>query len=257
MRRVRYRFAEEDRFGQIKDNVIEELDGSYLAGNPLPTGKRIPLDDARLLCPTLPTKVICVGLNYRDHAEEMGVSLPDEPCLFMKPETSVIGPDDEIVHPAMTQRMDYEAELGIVIGQPLHHADTETVRHGILGYTCVNDVTARDLQTRDGQWTRAKGFDTFCPIGPWIVDEVNPDRLDISLHLNGDIRQQSNTRQFVCSALELVGFISRIMTLRPGDVVATGTPAGIGPMRPGDQVEVRIEGIGSLRNTVVSDGEPT
>ena len=237
-------------FGRVEADRILELDGSYFDGPSSPTGKTYALDAVTLLPPTIPTKVVCVGLNYRGHAEEMGHDLPEEPCLFMKPDTSVIGPGDEIVYPAMTQRMDYEAELAIIIGKPLRNAAPEAVGEAILGYTCLNDVTARDLQKKDGQWTRGKGFDTFCPIGPWITDEVDPDNADIELLLNGERRQQSNTGQFVFKSAELVSFISRIMTLKPGDVVATGTPSGIGPMQKGDTVEVRIAGIGSLCNTV-------
>ena len=256
MRLARLEADGREYFGRIEAGSVVPLDGSYLKGPAAPTGDPRPLESVRLLCPTLPTKVVCVGINYRDHAAEFGHDIPEEPCLFMKPATAVIGPGEPIVHPPMTERMDFEAELAVVIGRPLRNADPDAARAGILGYTCLNDVTARDLQRKDGQWTRAKGFDTFCPIGPWITDEIDPENAGIELYLNGELRQQSNTRQLVCGAIDLVSFVSHIMTLRPGDVVATGTPSGVGPMKPGDNVEVRIDGIGSLCNPVVAPDDP-
>ena len=252
MRLARFNADRESRFGRIEGEEILELARPYFGDLPETTGRRFALDAVRLLCPTLPTKVVCVGVNYRDHAEEFGHDIPEDPCLFIKPETSVIGPGDEIVHPDATRRMDYEAELAAVVGKTLTHADEAAARDGILGDTCLNDVTARDLQRKDGQWTRAKGFDTFCPIGPWIETDVDPSGLDIALTLNGEIRQRSNTCQLIRGAIALVSFVSAVMTLRPGDVVATGTPSGVGPMKPGDVVEVRIEGIGALRNSVAT-----
>ena len=253
MRLARFHADGENRFGRIQDGKTLELAGAYFGKNsPEETGRRFALDSVRLLCPTLPSKIVCVGVNYRDHAAEFGHEIPEEPCLFMKPETAVIGPEDAIIHPPVTQRMDYEAELAAVIGSPLRHANKAAARAGILGYTCLNDVTARDLQRKDGQWTRAKGFDTFCPIGPWIETDVDPSALDITLTLNGETRQHSNTSQLIRGAVALVSFVSAVMTLRPGDVVATGTPSGVGPMKPGDVVEVRIEGIGTLRNSVAA-----
>jgi len=248
------RFAVDGRmlFGVVEGEDVAELDRSYLQGECARSGRRFPLDSVRLLCPTLPRKVVCVGLNYRDHAGEMGKPLPGEPCLFLKPPGSVIGPDDAIVYPRMTQRMDYEAELGVIIGKRIHNAGVDEALDAVLGYVCLNDVTARDLQARDGQWTRAKSFDTFCPIGPWITDDVSdPNNLEIELLLNGERRQHSNTNQFAFKVGELISFMSRVMTLDPGDAIATGTPSGIGPMEPGDTVEVRVEGIGTLRNYVV------
>ena len=251
MKYLRFESDGQTHFGVLDGSNINKLAGSYFPrGECDVTGDVFELSDVRLLPPTLPSKVVLVGLNYRDHAEEFGNEIPKEPCLFMKPETAVIGPEAEIVYPAMTRRLDYEAELGIVIGNTLKSAGPEEVRDGILGYTCLNDVTARDLQISDGQWTRSKSFDTFCPIGPWITDDVEPDDLEISLYLNGERRQHSRTSRFVFPAHELVSFISQVMTLRPGDVIGTGTSSGVGPMVPGNVVEVRIVGIGTLRNTV-------
>lgn len=208
------------------------------------------LEEVRLLAPCSPSKIVAVGLNYRDHAEELNLALPEEPLLFMKPSTSVIGPVDPIVLPPQSKRVDHEAELAIVIGKPARNVTSDKARDYIMGYTCLNDVTARDLQQKDGQWTRAKGFDTFCPIGPWIETEVDASDLAVSLLLNGELKQQSRTANLIFDTFRLVEFISHIMTLLPGDVIATGTPSGIGALKQGDTVEVRIEGIGSLINPV-------
>jgi 2-keto-4-pentenoate hydratase/2-oxohepta-3-ene-1,7-dioic acid hydratase in catechol pathway len=204
----------------------------------------------RLLAPCVPTKVIAVGLNYRDHAGELGMAVPETPILFLKPPTTVIGPDDDIRFPPMSRQVDYEGELGVVIKDRVSRIAPAEARQHILGYTCANDVTARDLQKKDGQWTRAKGFDTFCPVGPWIETDLDPNDLQIETYLNGELRQSSRTSQFVFGVDNLVSFISQVMTLEPGDLIITGTPAGIGPMQRGDSVEVRIEGIGSLVNRV-------
>jgi 2-keto-4-pentenoate hydratase/2-oxohepta-3-ene-1,7-dioic acid hydratase in catechol pathway len=206
--------------------------------------------DVKFLAPCSPSKVIAVGLNYRDHAQELGLPVPDTPIIFLKPPTSIIGPGDIIRYPGTSSRVDYEAELGIVIKDQVKDIRPEEARRHILGYTCANDVTARDLQKKDGQWTRAKSFDTFCPVGPWIETELEPDDLLVESYLNGGRRQSSRTSQFIFRVDHLVSFISQIMTLYPGDLVITGTPAGIGPMEPGDEIEVRIEGIGSLNNMV-------
>lgn len=205
----------------------------------------------RLLAPVEPGKIVAVGLNYRDHARELGLSLPDEPILFMKPSTSVIGPGDAIVHPPMAGRLDYEAELAIVIKKRCRNVDRSSAPEYILGYTCFNDVTARDLQAKDGQWTRAKSFDTFAPIGPWVDLSVgDPHGLAITASLNGRVVQESNTKNLVFDCFELVAFVSSVMTLMPFDVIATGTPSGIGPMNKGDEICVTVEHIGTLRNHV-------
>ncbi len=205
----------------------------------------------KLLAPVLPGKIIAVGLNYRDHAQEMGLALPQNPILFMKPSTSVIGPDDKISYPAQSGRVDYEAELGVVISRKCRNVKAGRARDFIFGYTCLNDVTARDLQAADGQWTRAKSFDTFAPIGPWIVTDIeDPHNLAISSRLNGELKQSSSTSNLIFSVFDLVEFISSVMTLEKGDLIATGTPSGIGPMNRGDEIRIEIEGIGTLTNTV-------
>lgn len=249
LRLARFHANGRARYGLIEGEEIVELEEPYYE-RIVSGGRRFPLAEARLLCPATPSKVVCVGLNYLDHIKEMGHAMPEAPCLFLKPATSVIGPEEIIHCPEMSERVDYEAELGMVIGRRLYRASTEEARRGILGCTCLNDVTARDLQKKDGQWTRAKSFDTFCPIGPWITNDVDPDEAEIELFVNGERKQHSNTREFVFKAAELVSFMSQVMTLNPGDVIATGTPSGVGPMKPGDVVEVRIEGIGTLRNPV-------
>jgi 2-keto-4-pentenoate hydratase/2-oxohepta-3-ene-1,7-dioic acid hydratase in catechol pathway len=192
-------------------------------------------------------------VNYRDHAEEMKTPLPKEPLLFLKPSTSVIGPGEGIVYPKMSKRVDYEAELAVVIRKMAKAVPEERAAEYILGYTCLNDVTARDLQPKDGQWTTSKGFDTFAPIGPWIVTDIDPHHLEISSYLNGERRQHSNTKNLIFGSHQLVSFISHVMTLLPGDVIATGTPSGIGPMTIGDKIDVVIEGIGTLSNIIVAE----
>ncbi|MDT8271903.1 MAG: fumarylacetoacetate hydrolase family protein [Desulfomonilia bacterium] len=204
-----------------------------------------------MLAPVQPSKIVAVGLNYRDHARELSQELPREPLLFLKPSSSIIGPDDTIIYPNCSSRVDYEAELAVVISRTCSHVRKDQAREYIFGYTCFNDVTARDLQIADGQWTRAKSFDTFSPIGPWIVTDVhNPHALTISSRLNGEIRQLSSTEDLIFGVFDLVEFISSVMTLYPGDVIATGTPSGIGPMNRSDEITIEIEGIGALRNTV-------
>jgi len=242
MRLVRFSVNGEDLAGQIINDIVRTNDPSQREFSP---------KDVRLLPPCLPSKVVAVGLNYRDHAEELGLAIPEEPILFLKPSTSVIGPGDMIVLPPQSTRVDYEAELAIVISKPARNVPRAKAQEYILGYTCLNDVTARDLQSKDGQWTRSKSFDTFCPIGPWIDTEIDGSDLKIELVLNGEIKQKSRTSNLIFGCAELVEFISSVMTLHPGDVIATGTTSGIGPMGPGDTVEVRTEGIGSLVNYTV------
>lgn len=230
--------------GMVEDNRVIPL-GDEVS---LP---RYLLDEVRLLAPAEPTKIVAVGLNYQDHAEEVRLPVPDEPLLFIKPASSVIGPGDAIVMPPESSRVDYEAELAVVIGKTAWRVTAEQAPEYILGYTCLNDVTARDLQAKDKQWTRGKSFDTFCPIGPWVETEVDPSDLRIELYLNGEQKQASRTSELIFGVFRLVEFISHVMTLEPGDVIATGTTSGIGKMNHGDTVEVRIEGIGSLTNPVV------
>jgi 2-keto-4-pentenoate hydratase/2-oxohepta-3-ene-1,7-dioic acid hydratase in catechol pathway len=197
-----------------------------------------------------PTKVVLVGLNYKDHARELKMPLPDEPILFLKPPTALIGPEDYIVYPEQSRRVDYEAELAVVMKDECKEIEPGEVMDFIEGFTCLNDVTARDLQSKDVQWTRAKSFDTFCPVGPRIVTDIDPDNVKIRSYLNGELRQDSSTSNFIFNVEELVSFISKVMTLQPGDIIATGTPSGIGAMQRGDTVEIKIGGIGTLRNYV-------
>ena len=218
-------------------------------------GSSIPLSAARLLAPTLPSKIVCVGRNYREHAKELNHEIPTSPLIFLKPPSAVIAAGDEIRRPhTLSQRVDYEGELGVVIGRRCHALrDEDDVRSYILGYTCVNDVTARDLQNTDGQWTRAKGFDTFCPLGPVIANGIDPWRgVRIETRLNGERRQSGTTSDFIFPLDVILRYITSIMTLEPGDVIATGTPAGVSPMQPGDVVEVTVEGLGTLTNPVVN-----
>lgn len=215
-----------------------------------PTGRVAGIGEVKLLAPCRPTKIVAVGLNYADHAREMGHELPKNPILFLKPPTTVVGPEDAIISPSQSRQVEYEAELAVVVKDAMKDVPPSEVKRHLLGYTCLNDVTARDLQRGDGQWTRAKSFDTFGPMGPCVTDEIDPDRTSVELYLNGERRQASSTENFIFDISTLVSFVSEIMTLLPGDVVTTGTPSGVGPMKPGDVVEVRVAGVGSLINTV-------
>jgi 2-keto-4-pentenoate hydratase/2-oxohepta-3-ene-1,7-dioic acid hydratase in catechol pathway len=245
MKLVRFQNQRGTFSGILQDNEIRP-------GGPNAASGPIGLSEARLLAPCEPSKIVAVGLNYRDHAEELNMKLPEDPLLFLKPSSSVIGPGDAIIMPRQSARVDYEAELAIVIGIEAKGVSEKDAGKFILGYTCLNDVTARDLQNKDGQWTRAKGFDTFCPLGPWIETEIDPFDLKIDLLLNGQSKQSSRTSNLIFNPFKLVEFISGVMTLFPGDVIATGTTSGIGPMCDGDTVEVRIESLGSLVNRVES-----
>jgi 2-keto-4-pentenoate hydratase/2-oxohepta-3-ene-1,7-dioic acid hydratase in catechol pathway len=217
------------------------------------TGTSYRLDDVRLLAPVLPSKVIAVGENYADHAREMGGEPPAEPVLFLKPSTAVCGQGDPIQYPVtMTKRVDFEGELAIIIGRLCRDVPVSQAGEVIFGYTCANDVTARDLQERDGQWARAKGFDTFCPLGPWIETDVDPADLELVTSVNGEVRQRARTSQLLHGVAAVVAFASSVMTLLPGDVLLTGTPAGVGPLEDGDEVSVTIERIGTLTNPVAS-----
>jgi 2-keto-4-pentenoate hydratase/2-oxohepta-3-ene-1,7-dioic acid hydratase in catechol pathway len=249
MKLVRFLAQGKPVCGILKDDEAAELDGDFFGS--LKTLKaRHPLSGITLLPPSVPSKIVAVGLNYRDHAEELGFPIPDEPIIFLKPVTTVIGPGGAVIYPGSSTRVDFEAELGVVIKDRIRSIPPGEASRHILGYTCANDVTARDLQKKDGQWTRAKSFDTFCPIGPWIETELDTDDIAIEAYLNDERKQSSRTSQFIFKVPYLVSFISHIMTLYPGDLIITGTPSGIGPMKPGDQIEVRIEGIGSLKNIV-------
>jgi 2-keto-4-pentenoate hydratase/2-oxohepta-3-ene-1,7-dioic acid hydratase in catechol pathway len=251
MRLVRFRFGDRIATGALDGQEIRVLRGTFFE-DPVPTGDAVAIDDVRLLAPVLPSKVVCVGKNYADHAAEMGGEVPEEPLVFLKPSTSVIGPGDPIVYPPISKRMEHEGELAAVVGRLVWRATSEEARRAILGYTCANDVTLRDLQATDGQWARAKGFDTSCPLGPWVETEADPADLSLETRVNGEVRQSARTAQLAFGPDELVAFISSFMTLLPGDVVLTGTPAGVGPLQVGDVVEVEIEGIGTLSNPVAA-----
>jgi 2-keto-4-pentenoate hydratase/2-oxohepta-3-ene-1,7-dioic acid hydratase in catechol pathway len=218
---------------------------------------RIPLAQASLLPPVQPSKIVCVGRNYREHAAELGHDVPQEPLLFFKPPSALLPSGGSILRPRISERTDYEGELGVVIARRCRRlADGEDVRSYILGYTCVNDFTARDLQNKDGQWTRAKGFDTFCPVGPVVADDKRIDPwagVRVETRVNGEVRQSGNTRDFIFPLDVVIRYISQIMTLDPGDLIATGTPKGVGPVVAGDAIEVSIEGIGVLRNSVADE----
>jgi 2-keto-4-pentenoate hydratase/2-oxohepta-3-ene-1,7-dioic acid hydratase in catechol pathway len=249
VRYCRALIAGEVRWGIVQGDAVRLIAGDCFA--PGATVRELPLASVTLLAPVEPSKVVCVGLNYRAHAAEMGHLLPAEPVLFLKPPTACIGPGAPVVRPSAARRVDHEAELAVVIGRRTRAAGPAEAAAAVLGYTCANDVTARDLQARDGQWTRAKGFDTFCPLGPWIVSGLDPSDLAVEARVNGALRQASRTSDLIFGPHELVSFVSGVMTLLPGDVILTGTPAGVGPLVAGDVVEVRIEGIGALVNPVV------
>ncbi len=215
------------------------------------TGRQVALDDARLLAPVLPSKVVCVGRNYRDHAAELGGEVPDEPLLFLKPSTAVIGPFEAIRYPTdASGNVHHEGELAVVIGRLVSQVEPADAVKAIYGFTCANDVTARDLQRHDGQWTRAKGFDTFCPLGPAIATDVDPTAVSVRTYVDGELRQDGNTADLVFDVATLVAYVSQVMTLLPGDVVLTGTPAGVGPLEIGQTVRVEIDGVGVLENPV-------
>lgn len=251
MKIFRFRYQKKIQYGVLEGDQLRPIQGSVFRRFHL-AKVTIPLAEVKILPPVEPSKIVAVGANYADHARERGRPLPEEPLIFLKPPSAVIGPHDIIIYPPQSRRVDYEGELAVVIRKKARNlSEEEDVRPYILGYTCFNDVTARDLQDKDIQFTRAKSFDTFAPMGPCIATDVDPSRLKIKTFLNGKLRQSGNTRNFIFPVPFLIRFISRIMTLYPGDVITTGTPAGIGPMSPGDRVEVQIEGIGTLSNTVM------
>ena len=239
-------------WGVVEGEEVVVCEDSWFPQGDVKLGDvRIPLAGVRILPPVLPSKIVALALNYRSHAKEMGKRLPDEPLFFLKPSTAVIGHGDEIVMPAMSQRVDYEGELAVVIGSRAKDVPVEEAFEYVLGYTCMDDVTARDLQKKDGLFCRAKGFDTFAPISPWIETEVDPGALNVTTKVNGEVKQQGNTSDLIFDVAKLISFISHVMTLEPGDIISTGTPSGIGPLAHGDLVEVSVEGIGTLRNRVV------
>ncbi len=268
MRIARFTTGDDPQFGVITGDIDElgqPADDSLvtvLRGDPLytgiePTDQQVRLADVRLLAPVIPrSKVVAIGKNYAAHAAEMGGDLPPEPLMFLKPNTSVVGPGDPVFYPRQTTELHYEGELAVVIGRICRDVPAEQATDVILGYTVANDVTARDLQRSDGQWSRAKGFDSFCPLGPWIETDLDPhdfaEGRAVQTHLNGDLVQDGSTRDLVFDIPTLVAHISSVMTLLPGDVILTGTPEGVGPMHVGDEVEVSIAGLGTLTNRVVA-----
>ena len=253
MKLVRYRFGDEIATGVLEDGTIRGLRGTFFE-DPVPSGAEVDLEHARLLAPVIPSKVVAIARNYPAHAAEMGNEVPEVPMLFFKPATSVIGPGDPIPIPDGPSRVDPEAELAVVIGRLCRRVSEEDALKYVLGYTCANDVTARDWQQSDGQWARAKGSDGFCPLGPWIETELDPSDLEVTSRVNGEPRQSGRTSSLEFPPARLIAHIARTITLLPGDVVLTGTPPGVAPMRPGDRVEIEIEGIGVLANTVASAG---
>jgi 2-keto-4-pentenoate hydratase/2-oxohepta-3-ene-1,7-dioic acid hydratase in catechol pathway len=250
MKFVRFRKEKELKYGAVEGDRVREIKGSVFSDYET-SDKTFSINDIKIVAPCRPSKVIAVGLNYRSHAEELKMDIPEEPLIFMKPPTAVVGHEENIIFPSMAKRVDYEGELGVVIGKACRNVAARDACEYIVGYTCFNDVTARDLQKKDIQFTRSKSFDSFAPMGPFIETELDPDNTRIESFLNGEKKQSGSTRDLIFSVDYLVCFISRIMTLLPGDVIATGTPAGIGPMQVGDIVEVKIDGIGTLKNSVV------
>lgn len=250
MKYVRVQYRDQVRWGVLKGETVFTLERAPYDGLCY-DGDKLPLADCRLLAPCEPSKIVLVGKNYYDHALELDGGVPEYPILFLKGPNAVNDPEGEIHAPDFVERLDYEGELAIVIGKRAKNLTPEHARECILGFTCLNDVTARDVQQADGQWTRAKGMDGFAPIGPWVTDETDGEDLKLETRLNGRTVQSSRTSMFMTGIPEMLAFITASMTLEPGDVVSTGTPAGIGPMRPGDVVEVDIESVGILRNHVV------
>jgi 2-keto-4-pentenoate hydratase/2-oxohepta-3-ene-1,7-dioic acid hydratase in catechol pathway len=251
MRLLRFRFGDRIATGvtELGSDTIRVLRGTFFE-DPVPTGEEVPLDDVRLLAPVLPSKVVCVGKNYAAHAAEFGMTVPEEPLLFLKPSTAVIGPHDPIRMLPISRRVDYEGELAVVVGRLARNVKAERAGAHVLGYTCANDVTLRDLQKTDDQWARAKGFDGSCPLGPWIETDLDPTDVRVETRLNGEIRQAGQTSDLAFGVATLIEYITSFMTMLPGDVLLTGTPEGVGPLTPGDVVEVEVDGVGTLSNPV-------
>jgi len=249
MKLIHFIHKNKEYWGVLEGENIEVLKEEPFKSIRL-SSKRIPLDGIKFLPPAKATKIILIGLNYKDHARELNMKLPKEPLIFLKPTTALIGNKSAITYPDSVRQLDYEGELAIVIKKEGKNIKPKDFLKYVLGFTCLNDVTARDLQRKDVQWTRAKSFDSFCPLGPYLSTRVNPQDLNIRSYLNGELRQNSRTSEFIFKPAHLVSFISRIMALNPGDVISTGTPFGVGPMKKGDKVEVEIEGIGKLINYI-------
>lgn len=270
MRIVRYTDTFEDwrgtdvptQWGLLVDEVVYPLQcAPYFS--PLSTdiyapqiiGDAVSLDEVRLLAPAEPQKIVCVGRNYAEHAAELGNEIPTEPLIFLKPPSSLIGPDEPVVYPAISENVHHEGELALIIGQRCRNLREEDAMDVIFGYTVANDVTARDLQRSDNQWTRGKGFDTFCPVGPWIDTQFNPANRMVRCLVNDEVRQEGNTGLMIYSIATVLAFVTRFMTLEPGDLVLTGTPSGVGPVQPGDVMRVEVGGLGTLSNPVISEAD--
>jgi 2-keto-4-pentenoate hydratase/2-oxohepta-3-ene-1,7-dioic acid hydratase in catechol pathway len=254
MRFIRYQTKKSaPRYGWVLEDQVGPVEGDPL-GDFRRLEAKLSLADVQLLPPVNPSKIICVGRNYAAHAKEHGADIPEIPLIFLKPPSSIIGDGDTILLPPQSQQVEHEAELVVVIGKRGRWIDVNEARSHIFGYTIGNDVTARDLQRRDGQWTRAKGFDTFCSFGPWIETDFDPADALVTCHVNGEMRQMASTQDMVFDVSQLITFASSVMTLEPGDLLFTGTPAGVGPLRPGDTVEVKIDRLGTLRNLVAAEG---
>ena len=253
MRLIRYQTQTEGpRYGWLLDDQVGPIEGSIF-GEFRRMEAELPLAEARLLPPVLPGKILCIGRNYAAHVREHNAEIPEVPLLFLKPPSSLIGPEDTILLPPQSQQVEHEGELVVVLGRRGRWIAAEEALDYLLGYTVGNDVTARDLQRRDGQWTRAKGFDTFCPVGPWIETDFDPADALVTCSVNGEMRQMASTRDMLFTVRQLVAYASSVMTLEPGDLLFTGTPAGVGPLEPGDRVEVSIEGLGVLGNPVAAE----
>jgi 2-keto-4-pentenoate hydratase/2-oxohepta-3-ene-1,7-dioic acid hydratase in catechol pathway len=251
MRLLRFRYGDRIATGAVErgSDEVRILKGTFFE-DPLPTGEVVPLDDVHLLAPVLPSKLVCLARNYAAHAAEWGLDVPEEPMLFLKPSTAVIGPGDPIQLLPISRRIDYEGELAVVIGRIARDVRSEDAARYTLGYACANDVTLRDLQKKDDQWARAKGFDGSCPLGPWIETELDPTDVTLRTRLNGEVRQEASTAQMIFGVATLIEYVTAFMTLLPGDAILTGTPEGVGPLADGDVVEVEVEGVGVLRNGV-------
>jgi 2-keto-4-pentenoate hydratase/2-oxohepta-3-ene-1,7-dioic acid hydratase in catechol pathway len=247
---TRFRSADYEGYGLLEAGSVRELDAPW-SGKP---GRAHSLDAVKLLTPCAPSKIVCVGRNYREHAAELGNEVPAEPLIFLKPPSSLIAAGDSIVYPPLSNNVHFEGELGVIIGKRARNVAASDAAQYIFGYTCVNDVTARDLQRKDGQWTRGKGFDTFCPVGPWIVPaaEIAFDELRVRTLLDGEVKQDGSVREMIFPVNVIITYVTQFMTLEPGDLIATGTPSGVGPMQPGSTVSVEIQGVGVLQNRVVT-----
>jgi 2-keto-4-pentenoate hydratase/2-oxohepta-3-ene-1,7-dioic acid hydratase in catechol pathway len=251
MKYVRFSLKNEIKYGELNDNLITELDGNFISGNAKKTDETYNISDVKLLSPVKPGQVVLIGLNYALHAKEANKPIPDEPMMFMVSPSAVVGDGDEIRLPNLEDRIDHEAELVVVVGKEAKNVPKDEALSYVFGYTCGNDVSNRILQRKDGQFTRAKSFESFKPIGPVIETELNPNNVEIKLSINGEVRQHSNTNDLIHNIESLIEKVTEVMTLNPGDIIMTGTPSGVSPLKPGDRMEVEIEGIATLKNVVV------